>query len=175
MIAQAVRIHTAWLKNVTHGVNAQLARLVTESLLDGDPVPPDVVFIGDQFDDRVVSKWADPPSKPALYVSEDLPESFAQVDQRPGQTRGIVPVGIRYFTAHQDPDRAMRDTSHTLRAIWRSLNVLFANAQQAARARAGIYVEGYETIHMGELIETVGNSQVTGGVVVRCRVVDTKP
>jgi len=175
MIPQVLRIHSNWLKDNTYGVNAQLAALESESLLDGDTVPPDVAFIGNQIDDRVVARWVDPPERPAIYVNLDLPISFQQADQRPGQLRGVVPVGIRYFTAHGNPDEAAEDTAHTLRAIYRSLIDLYLNANSASRTRAGIYVEAYSELLLGDLAETVGNSLVTGGIVLRARVIETSP
>lgn len=175
MILETLRIHTVWLGNATYGVDAQLALLDSAGLLDSDDVPPDVKFIGNAIDDEVVAQWKEPVNRPAIYLSLDLPADFAQSDQRPGQIRGVVPVGIRYLTAHADYRKAKKDTAHTMRAIRRSLSVLYQNAQEASRTRNGVYVEGYERIMFGELEETVGNCQVLGGMVVRAQAVDTKP
>lgn len=175
MILETLRIHTAWLGDATYGVNAQLALLYLQGLLDGDDVPPDVAFIGNAIDDEKVAQWKDPINRPAIYLTLDLPADFEQADQRPGQIRGVVPVGIRYLTAHADYRVAKRDTAHTMRAIRRSASVLYQNAQQAARTRNGVYVEGYERIMFGDLDETVGDCQILGGMVVHAQAVDTQP
>ena len=177
MNGSVLRVFSAWLDNETYGVNAKLTYLNDQSLLDGDTVPPDVQFIDNSYDDGRPAKMEAPPKTPALYVTHDLPASFTQRDQKPGQVAGTVPVAIRYITAKSDVTAGRQDAGHTMRAVRMSLTELFRNAHgdDGSRTRAGVYVESYEEMLIAEILETVGNSLVTGGMIIRCRVVDTKP
>jgi len=175
MTPTVLRIFDDWLQDATNGVNAKLAYLEAQGLLDGDDTPPDVQFVGNAYDDEQVAKAEKPPKRPALYIGHDLPASFSGRDQKPGQIEGAVPVAIRYVTIHGDLVQGRRDAAHTLRALRMSVDELFRNAQRPKRERAGLYLEAYEEILMGEILETVGNAQVTGGMVIRCRTIDQRP
>lgn len=175
MIIQPVRMVTAFLKDATNGVNAQLNALASAGLYGSDGQPPDVAFIGDSVDDPVVIQGKEPHSLPAIYVKLDGPASF---DGMIGTDRRIgdkVALAIRYLTHHGDPEEAVKDTGHTLRAIVKSLNVLHSNAQEAARTSNGIYLVACTLLLAGEWSEAVGNAKVTGAVVVHYEVRDLNP
>jgi len=170
-----LRMFDDWLQNSTYGVNKKLDYLEAQSLLDGDSVPPDIAFVGNSYDDACVAKGDKPPSRPALYVTHELPARFSGRDQAPGRVEGVVPVAIRYITVHGDLIQGRKDAGHTMRAIRMCLADLFSNAQSAARTRAGLHIEHYEELLVGEIQETIGGAQVTGGMLIRCNVIDSHP
>lgn len=164
MILEMERMITDWLDDATYGVNAQIDTLDLDA---GDSDPPDIKIIEDITRSARVALRQDPSNYPAIYVMADGGfEMEGEVMTNAGPRRSLnLPVAIRYLVQKADLDKGHRDTRYTLRAIVKSLKAL-TEADQTTRTRNSICLERIESVTHELVFEEVGESVVTGAVVV---------
>lgn len=172
MILETVRMIADWLQDSTYGVNA----LRTSVPLDTGVTSPPAVTVLDSSRDGRVGRGGVPVLEraefPALLVSPaDQPVEQQGAVIRPWPPAAVVTVLIRYVTSNSDTAAAERDTSQTIRAVWRCLGSLIT--QRTGTTRAGVQLESIRGVQAATLYETNEDTIVTGGVLVTCYVRDT--
>ncbi len=173
MMLESIRMLTDWLADGSvNGVNEKLG--VIE--YDGeDTAPVDVAFFGDDTRSEEVALRQEPPSYPAIYVTEDAPWTMdGEVNTIIRRSENLT-IAIRYILRSHDKWTARRDTYYTLRAIVASVKELMDPANLAARTRDNVCIESAEEISQLIVHEAVGDGTVTGAVVVTFRVIDAAP
>ena len=173
MILETVRIVADWLDHPTYGVNA-LASSVPRD--DGVDVFPRVVVRDSTRDGRVTRGQLPPVDDlPALLVTPtDQPLEQASSTVRPWPPDATVSVLVRYATQRLDTAQAERDTSQTIRAIWRCIGqMMTTTAGETARTRAAVQLYSVPNMQAATMYEDNADVIVTGGVLVTCRVRDT--
>jgi hypothetical protein len=81
---------------------------------------------------------------------------------------------VRYATQRLDTAQAERDTSQTIRAIWRCIGqMMTTTAGETARTRAAVQLYSVPNMQAATMYEDNADVIVTGGVLVTCRVRDT--
>lgn len=179
MQATVLRLLTEWLKGSTGGVLTKLKAMTSATVLDkdGDARPLSVGFIGNESEDEEVAQGYDPPSLPAIYVTEDGPMAMAGEvtttyrDTLPGQG---MPVAIRVVQEDFDTVAAVQARGYLLRAIMQSLEDWLANGNEASRTRSGVQVMWADTFTMGPWEEELGSARVTAAIVVNLQLRDTE-
>lgn len=171
MILETVRIVADWLNHGTHGVNALLPSIPAAEA-DVDVVTPPLVTILDSTRDGRVARGQMPDVSsdelPALLVT---PADQTVESQSPAAglypSDASVTVLVRYVTSNLDTAKAERDASHTLRAVSRSLRLLFTTANsETARSRANVQLISPRDQRLATLYESNDDTVVTGGLLV---------
>ncbi len=174
MILETVRIIADWLTDETHGVNAVRLTVPKDTGVSDFPA----VTVLDSTRNGAVARGGVPNLSanqfPALLVT---PADQSIDSQSPAA--GLLPsdssvtVLIRYVTSTLDTAKAERDASQTLRAVSRSLRLLFTTANsETARTRASVQIVEPRDQRLTTLYESNDDTVVTGGVLVTYRARD---
>jgi hypothetical protein len=146
MRLEAVRCVTAWLKDVTYGVNAKLAALP----LDGtDTRPTAIATIVDETDNANAAFGRfDGLTLPALIVtcSGDPEHRDPEQSQTGERVDGYVTVQVRYAERKTASMTAIVDGTYVIRAVIASLRELHKNANVASRTRNSVRLVSCESI-----------------------------
>ena len=173
MILETVRMIAAALDDATIGVNATRASVPTAT---GVSAPPAVTVLDSTTDGRVGRGGVpslDPSEYPALLVSPaDQPVDQQTPGARPWPPDATVTVLVRYVTSNTDTAAAERDTSQTIRAVWRCMGQLMLPAGVALRTVAQVSLVSIRSMQAATLYESSEDTIVTGGVLVTCHVRD---
>lgn len=176
MILETVRIVADWLDSVTTGVNTYRTGGGSVPLDTGVTAFP-AVTVRDSTRDGRVARGQVPPlaNLPALLVTPaDQPIDQAVPGVRPWPPDALVTVLVRYACKASDTAAAERDTSQTLRAVWRCIGQLMVTtAGETARTRNSVQLQSIRSLQMATLYEANEDVTVTGGVLVTCQVRDT--
>lgn len=178
MILETVRIIAGALADATIGVNAlrSLAPLDT-----GVTAAPVVTVFNSTTDGRVARGGVPnllPTEFPALLVTPaDTPVDQQTPGVKPFPPDATITVLVRYVTRAVDTAAAERDTSQTLRAVWRSMGLLMQPAQSALRtitvsAVPSVSLVSIRSLQAATLYESDADTIITGGVLVTCHVRD---
>ena len=98
-------------------------------------------------------------------------EKLALVGESGSGKTATVTVLVRYATNLLDTAAAERDASQTIKALWWQIpQLMLTSAGEAARARANVQLYGITNMQAATLYEAAGDTIVTGGVLVTCRV-----
>lgn len=172
MILETVRIVADWLANGTFGVNAVRTSVPKDTGVTDFPA----VQIFDSTRDGRIGRGGIPqmlPTElPALLVTPaDSPLEQNGAVIRPWPPDARVTVLIRYVVRDMDTAKAERDTSQTIRAVWRSLGSLVTQRTGTTRA-SQVQLIGVTNMQAATLYESSQDTLVTGGVLVTCHVRD---
>lgn len=178
MILETIRMTSDWLKDATHGVNAELDALQAGVDMDAtDPAMLAVAVIRNPTEDADAAAWQAPIELPAIDVREDGPVAADGEVATVYRDAASVALAIRYFATAAEEDVAVQQTMTALRAIVRSLAKFLQDTPEAeaARSRNGILILGCTTLTFGRWHEGVGDAKVTGAVGITLQVRDTLP
>lgn len=174
MLLETVRVVADWLADATYGVNALAAVGPRDS---GVTQPPTVTILDATRDSRVTRGGV-----PLDLAASELPALLVSLADQAieQQSSAVAPVPpdasvtvlIRYVCRSLDTAKAERDLSQTLRAIWWSLGLLFKGTGESARSRASVQVISLTSLQAATLYESSNDANVTGGVLLTCRVRD---
>lgn len=177
MILEAVRIVADWLDSAQHGVNALLAAVPVDGT-DSDVTVPPAVTVLDSTRRSDVARGQMPSVTSAELPALLVTPSDQSIDSQ-SPAAGLLPsdssvtVLIRYVTSTLDTAKAERDASQTLRAVSRSLRLLFTTANsETARTRASVQIVEPRDQRLTTLYESNDDTVVTGGVLVTYRARD---
>jgi hypothetical protein len=122
-----------------------------------------------------VTEKQESPASPAIYIMTEGEFDLAGEATPNGQVRKSeqpIVVVARYLNAQQDITTALRHGEYTLRAMMRAFRELMTNQNASYRDRNGIQIETIESAIYMPVIETVGNAQVAGAVVLNLNMRD---
>lgn len=174
MILEATRLIAAALADATYGVNATLDNAPTDT---GVTEAPAVTVLNSTTDGRVARGGVpnlEPSEFPALLVTpNDAPVDQMSPGVRPWPPDATVTVLIRYACHAIDTAKCERDTSQTIRAVWRCLGQLMQQpANGRARTMAQVALVSIRSMQAATLYESSNDTLVTGGVLVTCHMLD---
>lgn len=178
MFNEALRMHTAWLKHETHGVNAMLAlvpRYLGEDDLEEAPAVPDVALITDETVNTKVAMGLVPKELPALLLTLDIGDA-AEDQQAEDMGDGQFGVILRYCVKEEHAAVATRWAGYTLRATVWSLRRLYQEmVSGASEAREA---NGVQLIRAGKILwepryQPVGDGHVSGALKITIDYRDT--
>ncbi len=176
MILETTRILADWLgRQNLERVGGFNDKLLSLPLDVGDKRPRTITEISDITRDEQVATRRDPYSLPAIYVIPDGDFEMEGEVSTNNREASEVPVAIRYLTDDYESYQAWQATMYSLRAIVKSLKVLAEDTNQGDRTRNNVCILSFNSIDQLLVTETVGNSRVTGAVVVSCYVRDASP
>lgn len=175
MIAEAVRIINTWLENATYGVNKQLETMDGLGLFGSDDQPTDIAFIGNPADDATVAEWKEPMRFPSVYVTIGGPITGEGEVHTVQRVVGELRVDMLYIQHALDYYLLFRNTSHTLRAMVRSLAELNKNENEAERTQNGICLRTCTNLVWTPWVEAVGSARCTGLVQATFNLIDQNP
>ncbi len=147
-----IRMVSDWLADATNGVNAEIAKLVTEDLLDaGDAVPPNVEAILTATKDDIATRRELPTDTktPILMVVQGDALTVPQGHTQNRIDISDLPVAVLYGTRDVASAAGEEDAYYTLDAAMRSLNNLWTGPNESARTRKGIEISklnGYQVL-----------------------------
>ena len=174
----ALRLMTDWFKGSTGGLDVKLAAMVPETVRDkdGDFIPTSVGFIGNDSEDECVAQFYEPPSYPAIYITEDGSmgmQGEVTTNFRDTLLGEGLPVAVRIIQQEFDTVAAIQARGYLLRAIMQSLEDWLSNANEASRIRSGVQVMWADHLRMGPWEEEVGEeAKVTSALVVTLQLRD---
>ncbi len=173
MILEPIRMVTDWLADEDNGVNTHLLTIDVDA---DDQAPTPVRLVADETRDDWVARKDTPVTHPALVITMDAPFTMAR-KVATGQYREAddVVVAIRYIRSDHETAAAIRDTLYTLRAVVSSIEVLMGNDNLPARTRNQVCITDLTSISQLLVFEAVGNSAVTGAVLLSLEVRDLDP
>lgn len=183
MRLETQRIFVDWFKHATFGINSYIPTVPRDA---GDPQPPfiaawdtDDLAVFDETRHLWVAEKKDPPALPAIYVmgegsldvsGEPYPNGEIRVTEAP------YVLVVRYITSVRDTVQAIREGEYTLRALLRSTRELMKNVNVDSRTRNGVCVEIMDDpVSYLPVVETVGQSRVSGAVVMNLQIRDGSP
>lgn len=175
MIIEIERLIADWLGHEdvskTDGVNDYLPGIPRDA---GDSQPTVLAAVYDETRDDCVASRNDPPNTPCLYLVQDSPMTLAGEVETQVRDSDDAVLAIRYLTTSYDTAQGIQDTSYTLRAVVKSLRAL-TQASSAERTRNSVCLLAIHDIVFVPITEAVGDSHVTGALVVTLEVRDAAP
>ena len=170
MILEAARHIAAYLAGA-NGVAAQLLNVARDG---GDPAPPALVDIANEYDDRTVALRRVPSglSTPALWIFVARPADFegmVATEYRAGE----VQLAIVYIGDQDATEESLEDASYTLRAVTWSL-AAFAKEPSANRLRNGIAFERIPAISWLPPFVPLEEGVISAGILVTLALRDTQ-
>lgn len=173
MILESMRAVTDWLNRDDYGVNHFLASIPVD---EGDQPPSRVAVIYDETRDDLAARAEEPLVFPAIYVTMDLPfEMDGPIPTGQFREAASMTMAIRYLRKDWSTANAVRDTLYTLRAVVKSITELAKPAHADSRTRNYVGITAVNRVSQMLTAETVGESVMTGAVVLDLAVRDLAP
>lgn len=161
MINEVCRVVSDWLNDPVQGVNVLLPLTPLDA---GDTMPPLLLSILDPRDGDV-ARGRLPKNLPGIAVVPIVADGLAP-HITIADAEGDVHLAIRVGMTSAQTDEGYTDTSYYLRTIMRSLRRLNGNFDRTKLVRNGVYLEGASDVHMAQLFTPVGDSIITGAVLI---------
>lgn len=168
MINEVCRVVTDWLNDPVNGVNALLPTIPLDA---GDVMPDLLVSIVDATRDGNAARGRLPEKLPGIAVVP-LPVENLDPHITVANTEGDVQIAIRLGMTEAQTQLGVNATSYYLRAMLRSLRRLNGNFDHTVLTRNLIYLEGASNVRMVQLFEPVGDSVITGAVLITYHIRD---
>jgi hypothetical protein len=166
-----------WLRHVTYGVEAMMARVpnLTPEAVDKGPVVMPSILNDIEYAELAGSANLDPPVNRAIIVYTDSPVAYSMNASRTASiSDSDVRPTIGWMTRDEDPIRAVNDGSVLLRAI--VLSLFKWNDQVASRGYRdlnGVKVAKVNSVRSYRVAGAVGKSRLWGFVQPSLIVIDT--
>ena len=170
MIAEALRLTSAWLQHGTYGLNAQLAAVPRDA---GDPQPANFTVFATEVDHEDAALGRLPTAAPAVVITV---ESANVVNDEAAHEigDGSVVLNVRLsVTADADAKDMKRDASYSLRALmWCFRKWVVQDVNATTRKKNSVAILEIGRCEFNSLYETVDDRIVTGGARVPLTVRD---
>lgn len=176
MIIETCRMIEAVLKDVTLGVNAQIAALVMDAPNGGSAdTRPANVTVRNAVDNDVTVREVDT-TFPLVVVDVSKP-GVAPGQIWSGVRDSEIDLIIAYVTESGDVAKNARNTDYTLRAIVRSIarGLLAANKRDTAGTRNGFVISKASKLRYGPTQQPDYGGVMTGAVEFSITVRDIQP
>lgn len=136
----ALRLWASWLTDGTNGVNAKLAYMAANGLIDGaDPTPPDIAAIITQEDDVRMAFGEKGETWPALVLLDEDDGEF-EGEVATSSRDGVVRLTALYVPRDAQAAGTYVASDYTRRAVIMSTEWWMKNASEPERTALATYV-----------------------------------